>query len=160
MENIGKELAALNRMTVSELRKKHIDVFGEETRSCNRTYLVKRIAWRIQSLAEGGLSERARKRAIELARDADLRTTAPKIVQRKTESPKNVPVVISHDSRLPMPGAILTREYKGETIQVKVLPKGFEFEGEIYRSLSSVAKAITGAHWNGFQFFNLKKGKQ
>jgi hypothetical protein len=54
-----------------------------------------------------------------------------------------------------MPGAILTREYKGETVQVTVRDHGFEYLGEVYRSLSAVAKAVTGSHWNGHYFFGL-----
>ena len=61
------------------------------------------------------------------------------------------------DDRLPPPGTIITREYKGQTLQVKVLPNGFEFEGEVYKSLSAVAKAITGQHCNGYHFFRLGK---
>jgi hypothetical protein len=56
-----------------------------------------------------------------------------------------------------MPGAVLTREYRGQTIQVTVLPEGFEYDGEVYRSLTAVAKAITGSHWNGPLFFGLRK---
>jgi hypothetical protein len=71
--NVGKELAALQRMTVKELRTRYAEVFGEATNANNRAWLVKRIAWRLQALAEGDLSERARQRAAELANDADLR---------------------------------------------------------------------------------------
>ena len=70
--NVGKEVAALQRMTVKELRARYAEVFGEETLAQNRAWLVKRIAWRLQALAEGGLSERALRRATELADDADL----------------------------------------------------------------------------------------
>ncbi|HEV3436989.1 MAG TPA: DUF2924 domain-containing protein [Gemmata sp.] len=59
------------------------------------------------------------------------------------------------DERLPTPGTILTRKYKGDTVQVKVLTEGFEYAGEVYGSLSAVAKAITGNHCNGFLFFRL-----
>jgi Protein of unknown function (DUF2924) len=62
------------------------------------------------------------------------------------------------DNRLPPPGTILTRIYKGNTVQVKILPHGFEFDGEIYKSLSAVAKAITNSHCNGYLFFRLAKG--
>lgn len=79
--NVGKEVAALKRMTVNELRAKHADVFGEETNARHKEWLVRRIAWRIQSPAEGDISERARQRASELANDADLRTSAPKPVR-------------------------------------------------------------------------------
>jgi len=66
-------------------------------------------------------------------------------------------IQISQDDRLPMPGAVITRRYKGETIEVRVLPHGFEHEGEVYRTLSAVAEKITGTHWNGYHFFRLGK---
>ena len=157
--NIAKEVAALERMTVTELRYKHIDAFGEATRSGNKDYLVKRIAWRMQANAHGDLTTRAKRRAEELANDADLRSTAPKIT--RTEAPpaltRKAVVAFDHDSRLPMVGSNIKRHYKGRDIVVRVLPKGFEYGGEVYRSLSAVAKAVTGTHWNGYHFFNLKR---
>lgn len=162
--SVAKELAALHRMGVAALREKYAEVFGETTSTGNRTWLVRRIAWRIQADAEGGISERARRRAEELARDADLRLTAPK------ERPALLPMPArggtrtgtltnaQQDERLPPPGSVLTRTYKGGTVQVKVLPSGFEYEGEVYRSLSAVAKAVTGSHCNGFLFFGLTGG--
>lgn len=156
--NIGKEVAAMKRMTVNELRAKYAEVFGEETKARHKEWLVRRIAWRMQALAEGDLSERARRRAAELARDADLRTTAPK-------SPKPAPapehgtttatIRPGSDSRVPMPGQEITREYKGQTFVVRVLQRGFELDGAVYKSLSAVAKAITGTHCNGYLFFRL-----
>jgi hypothetical protein len=71
--NLVNERAALERLTVGQLRQRFAELFGEATHASNRTWLVKRIAWRLQALAEGDLSERARQRAQELARDADLR---------------------------------------------------------------------------------------
>ena len=65
-------------MTVGQLRQKYLEVFGEESRSNHKQFLFRRIAWRIQAMAEGGLSERARRRALEIANDADLRIRAPK----------------------------------------------------------------------------------
>ncbi len=59
---------------------------------------------------------------------------------------------------MPPPGSVLTRKYRGKGIVVTVLPKGFEWEGTVYRSLSAVAKAVTGSHWNGRLFFGLGKG--
>ena len=112
---------------------------------------MKRIGWRIQSLAEGGLSERAKARAAELARDADIRVTVPRTTTPTTVTLPALPM----NRRLPMPGAVLTRQYQGRLIQVTVLPKGFEWDGTVYRSLSAVAKAVTGSHWNGYGFFNL-----
>ena len=159
---MGKEISTLKRMTVAELRKKHIDVFGEATRAGHKDYLVKRIAWRIQAVAEGGLSERARQRGQELANDADLRTHAPREAPQ-AEQPagltKTVSICLHHDTRLPMPGSIITRPrpYKGREIIVRVLPKGLEWEGTIYRTLTAVAAAVTGKHWNGYHFFQMPK---
>jgi hypothetical protein len=81
--DVAKELAALQRMGVAALREKYAAVFGEATATGNRTWLQRRIAWRIQAHAEGDLSERARARAAELARDADLRVTAPRRETRR-----------------------------------------------------------------------------
>lgn len=158
--NVGKEISALQRMTVRELRRKYEDVFDDETKTGNRAWLIKRIVWRIQELAEGGLSERARKRAEELANDADLRLSPPR-PKPATTNPEaqtvTTHVQFDHDDRLPLPGTVLSREYKGRTVQVRVLTSGFEYEGEVYRSLSAAAKTITGTHINGFQFFRLRR---
>jgi len=160
--NIGKEVAAAKRMTVAELRRKYAEVFGEETRSLHKDYLVRRIAWRMQANAEGGLSERARQRARELAVTSDVRLTAPKRDTMADPARTKIAAIrLSQDDRLPMPGATITREYKGELIEVHVLPEGFEFAGEIHRSLSAVAKSVTGTHWNGYHFFKLaRKGTE
>ena len=147
--NIAKEVSAMERMTVGELQERYAEVFGERPRGHNKPWLVKRIAWRLQANAEGDLSERARRRAMELADDADLRLTAPHTV--------TTPIAPPADPRLPMPNTILARRYRGRTIQVLVLPKGFEYEGQVYKSLSAVARAVTGTHWNGYHFFGLRK---
>ena len=68
---------------------------------------------------------------------------------------KTVTFVATLINRLPLQGTTLSREYKGQVLQIKVLSQGFELEGEIYKSLSAVAKAITGSHCNGFLFFKL-----
>ena len=152
--NVKAELAAIQHLTPKQLRQKYADVFGEASRSGNKDYLVKRIGWRIQSLAEGGLSERAKARAAELARDADIRVTVPRTTTPTVVTLPAPPM----NRRLPMPGAVLTRQYRGRLIQVTILPKGFEWDGTVYRSLSAVAKAVTGSHWNGYGFFNLLQG--
>lgn len=157
--SIEQTIAALRRMTVTQLREKYLEVFGEPSRSGNKDFLFKRVAWRIQSLAEGGLSERAKRRAEELARDADIRTTIPKsptVVAPERTVKRKAPT--AHD-RLPIPGTVLTRKYRGKQVEVKVLPAGFQYDGQTYRSLSAVAKAVTGSHWNGHLFFGLTKGK-
>jgi hypothetical protein len=158
--NVGKELAVLERMTVKELKTRYAEVFGEETRAHNKSWLLKRIVWRVQVLAEGDLSERARQRAAELACDADLRLSPPRVVSPKQVAPGSTrsgqPGIAADDSVL-VPGSIISRDYKGQNYQVLVRPHGFEFDGEIYRSLSAIAKKITGQHCSGNYFFRLPK---
>jgi hypothetical protein len=159
IQSVKAEVAALRRMSPAELREKYLAVFGEATRSGNRDFLCKRLAWRLQSMAEGSLSDRARQRAAELARDADIRMTmphAPTVTAGATQRIQAVPT--ANAARLPIPGTVLARPYRGRLIEVTVLPKGFEWEGRVYRSLSAVAQAVTGAHWNGPLFFGLKDG--
>ncbi len=156
--DIAKELAALRRMTVTQLRTRYGEVLGEQTRSSNRHHLIRRIAWRLQALEHGTLSQRARHRAAELADDADLRLTAPKGAPLAAAPSR--PVEDSggyRDRRLPPPGNVIAREYKGQPLRVTVLEDGFEYEGLRYRTLSAVAKAITGSHLNGYAFFGLSK---
>ena len=153
--NVEKQLADLRKLTPKQLREKYLEVFGEPSRSGNKAFLYKRVAWRIQSLAEGTLSERARRRAAELAQEADIRTTVPRVATPGSGPTTTAPYTAAHDGRLPPPGAILTRKYKGRTIEVTVLPKGYAWDGDVYRSLSAVARAITGSTWSGPKFFGL-----
>jgi hypothetical protein len=136
---VAKEMAAMRQMTIAELRERYADVFGEPTTSRHGDYLRKRILWRLQANAEGGLSGRALQRAEELANDADLRLHAPKPAPPSPDRTKPGRLHTRHDKRLPMPGTVITREYKGETITVTVLEGGFEYDGNVYRSLSAVA---------------------
>jgi hypothetical protein len=156
--NVEKELADLRKMTVTELRGRYAEAFGEATKVRHRAWLVKRIIWRLQTLAEGDLSERARRRAAELANDADLRLAPPKCWPTGTAPTATVDVASPRDIRLPPPGSILTRQYKGRSVQVRVLAEGFEFEGDFYRSLSAIAIKVTGSHCSGHRFFRLVRG--
>src|SRR5436190_20619822 len=154
MTDLGT-IAALQRLTIPQLRLRYAELFGQATSAKNRTWLLRRLAWRIQALAEGDLSDRARQRAGELANDADLRTTvprAPRSVPAVVVDLPPLPVVTRSDPRLPMAGTVLTRDYKGQTLHVQVLARGFAYAGKNYQSLSAVAKAVTGAHCNGFHF--------
>lgn len=157
--NVGREIARLKDLTVSQLRERYAEVFGEETRSRHKDYLVKRIAWRIQSVGEGTLSERARLRAEKLANDADILMYAPKnhVFHAVPERTRVFEANITEGRGVLMPGTALTRKYKDRMIIVTVLTNGFEYDGKVYRSLSAVAKAITGTHWNGYHFFNVQK---
>ncbi len=159
MLNIEKEVAAMQRMTVDELRKQYAEVFGEQTNGRNKAWLIKRIAWRMQANEEGDLSERARRRAMEIANDADIRMTPPRAPKLSVDAHHRTAtkhVNLGGKNEL-LPGTKLRREYKGQTITVDVLEKEFAFEGERYKSLTAIAKLVTGKHWNGFHFFNLRQ---
>jgi hypothetical protein len=102
--NVVNEVAALQRLSVGQLRKRFAELFGETTHASNRTWLVKRIAWRMQALAEGDLSARARRRAAELASDADLRLNSPQGKTTATTAPlEPVGMAAPDDQRLPHP---------------------------------------------------------
>ena len=144
------------RLSLAQVRARYVEVIGEAPRSRSRVQLVRRIAWRLQAREEGDLSERARQRAEELAADADFRIGPPAPPRPSQTAANHAGRQLVAPSGMPMPGASLNRRYKGKHIQVTVLDDGFEYEGARYNSLSAVAKAITGAHWNGRLFFGLK----
>jgi len=160
--DVDAEIAALERLSVGQLHERYAEVFGEQARSRHRQYLIRRIAWRIQANAEGGLTERALRRADELANDAEVRVTPPRTAPGRVPTaarlrPSERDLPASHDPRLPRPGTAIVRDYKGRRLTVTVLADGFEWDGARYPSLSAVAKAITGSHVNGFRFFALEK---
>ena len=155
---VNAAIEQLRGSTVAALKIRFRELFGEESKSSNKQFLFRRIAWRMQANAEGDLSERARRRASEIACDADLRTRAPKGFV--TESSCDGESSVDHsrpqrDWRLPAPGTLLTRRLEDRQIVVKVLGDGFEYESRRYRSLSAIAREVTGTRWNGLLFFGL-----
>lgn len=157
---IQAQIEALRRMTVRELRGRYREVFGEESRSNHKQFLFRRIAWRLQADGKGGLSECARQRALEIANDGDLRIRAPKGFDFDAAGQRCVQGQIAPDAdpRRPLPGTVLERQYKGQQVIVKVCDDGFNYNGQRYRSLSAIAKEITGTKWNGYLFFHLPVG--
>ena len=117
---VDHEIERLQQMSVAELQQRYREVFGEPVHSRHKQHLVRRIAWRLQALAEGDLSERARQRALAIANDADLKVqvpagwvAAPRPTGERRYGPK--------DRRLPVIGTVLNRSYRGQTVVVKVL---------------------------------------
>ena len=157
---ISEQIETLKHMTVRQLRERYQEVFGQESRSNHKQFLFRRIAWRLQAQAEGGLSERARRRALEIADDDELRIRPPKGFDFDGAAARCAyqTVAADPDPRRPLPGAVLEREYKGRSITVRVYPNDFEFNGKRYRSLSAIAKEVTGTKWNGYLFFHLPAG--
>jgi len=156
MENaINAKIVALKNKTIPELQKEFEALFyGQKASSDNKVYLVRRIAYRLQELEYGGLSQKAQNRLKELIGLYDPvnnKAIRPKVsveTQARTKTR-------GRDTRLPIPGTIITKNYRGKKYQVKVLENGFEYEGKIYKHLTAIAEKITSAHWNGYNFFNL-----
>jgi hypothetical protein len=147
MDELIPQIVALRSLTVRELRERYLEEFGEETKSRNRQFLIKRIAFRLQERRHGCLSARALARAEELARDAPIRRRYPRPLQAEKPS--------TRDPRLPPVGSVLKRSFGGTEHCVTVLEDAFEFNGASYRSLSAIARKIAGTSWNGYAFFAL-----
>jgi len=114
----------------------------------------------MQAVAEGGLSERARQYAREIATDADLRLCAPK---KPIETQPAVRVANASrqlDPRVPPAGTQLIKRYKDETLTVTVLENGFQYRERVFKSLSAIARQVTGTQWNGYLFFALGLRKE
>lgn len=156
MAEVTRELGKLQRLTLAQLQAKHEALFRKTARTRNLVFLRKKLAWRIQELAEGGLSLAAQERIQDLMPEALTGTT-----RRKKSKPalKPAPRPSGRDPRLPPAGTIIERIYQGDTFRVEVLTTGFRFRSRTHRSLSAIAKLITGTSWNGFLFFGLMSGK-
>ena len=157
-----REIQRLRAMTVAQLQVRWRELYGEESRSRNRDFLWRRLAWRVQELQLGGLSDRARARINELAPDAFIRAQVPRgavsetiPIQDVTSRPKTV-----RDARLPSVGTIIARRWRGKELRLHVLQDGYELDGVRYASLSEAARAVTGAHWNGKLFWGLAQRKR
>jgi len=149
------EIMALKELPLNELQKKYEELFeGRKAPSNNKIYLWRKIAYRIQELEHGGLSAETQGKIQELIQKYDP-------INNKALRPEGVAgsptkkTKLSRDKRLPIPGTIITKEYKGNKLEIKVLGNGFEYNNKVYKSLTAIAKQVTGAHWNGYLFFGL-----
>ena len=138
------QLAALKRMTVVELKTKWENLFGAPATNNSRSYLELRLGYRIQELALGGLSRETRRTLDLLADEIEGR------IGRKA---------IIADSRNPVVGTRLVREWDGMEHTVTVMKDGFDLQGRKFKSLSAVARTITGTQWNGYRFFGLREAR-
>lgn len=147
--NVAEEIDNLKAATITELVERYKQLFGQKPPVWTKVVLIRQLAHKIQEQALGGISPAAKTRIQELIRIYDpIHRVVIKSSTGKTDA--------GRDIRLPVPGSFIVKTYKGKRIEVKVLENGFEFNGTVYTNLSGVAKAITGAHWNGFVFFGVK----
>ena len=138
-------LAALKSMSVNDLKAEWQAMFDAPAPNNSRTFLESRLAYRIQELTYGGPDKQTR-RLLDLLADEVEGTLA-----RKAQIA---------DPRNPVVGTKLIREWDGVAHTVTVLKDGFEWGGQRYKSLSAVARAITGTRWNGYRFFGLRERKR
>jgi len=152
----------LPMMSAPQLQAVHRELFGAEHPVANCQHLRRKIAWHLQATKDGGLPESVRQYAIAVARGTELRLRISENASRRQagvplEQTATTMVVQTRDGRLPMPGSLIVKNYKAQTVVVKVLNKGFEYDGRRFTSLSAIAGEITGTRWNGFSFFGLEK---
>jgi hypothetical protein len=143
-ESLASEIASLSKLEVDEQRGRWKAMFGKPpSPDISRSFLMRAIAYRLQEKAFGGLKPSTRRLLAESAHD------------RSSGS-----AFAAAPSRGVRPGAVLVREWRGISHQVSVLEKGFCFRGKRYRSLSEVAREITGTRWSGPLFFGLKRPQE
>jgi hypothetical protein len=142
-DGVLARLAEIRTMDIVALKGLWRELFQAEAPPYNRKFLESRLAYRVQELAYGGLKPETLKRfavlAAELDRDSGNQA-------RRRSSSENRPIV----------GTRLIREWQGVEHCATVLADGFEYDGRPYKSLSAIARAITGTRWNGLLFFGLK----
>ena len=142
--SVLRQLAVLQTLSTEQLEEKWLDLYGTKPPKYTKQFLKKRLAYRIQELFYGGLSESAKLHLKNVAANDPLATAFQK-------KPKN-----SEPEDKILTGTRFVRIWKGRRYEVIVRENGFEFEGKTYRSISAVASKITGSHWNGNVFFGVK----
>jgi hypothetical protein len=150
MTDIKDVIEKLRAMSLDDLADRYKAEFGRTPKIQHREYLWKRIAWKIQERRFGGLSKPAQAKLEMLI--AEIELPAAEDTRKVTGKLRS-----SHTPGVPRIGSLLTKNWHGQRIHVEVLETGFSYDGEVYRSLTAVAKAVTGTHWNGKLFFGLTK---
>jgi len=146
--DVRNKVNALFLMTVQELSEVYLNLIGEIPYSAHKQRLIRKIAWAYQCDGIPPISTAALKRAKKIAKSTHLRTVPPKEFRTENSNPDQKYIL--------QPGVVLVRQYRGKRYEVAVKERGFELNGKFYKSISAVAKAITGTHWNGRKFFGLQ----
>ena len=144
--SIVKQITGLQGLSVPDLKQRWRDLFGTEAPAYNRAFLIKRLAYRLQELTHGGLSATTQAKMKDVLRGAGL--TEDGLTPGTGRSAKRSP-------NRPILGTRLVRTWREDRHEVTVVEGGYEYQGRRYRSLSAIAQAITGTHWNGRAFFGL-----
>jgi hypothetical protein len=141
------QLAELDRLQIEALKERWRALFGAEPPGYNRVFLTKRLAYRIQELAYGGLPQSIRADAARLLEDQGFDDLGRPGAKRAPKKPTDALAV----------GTVFVREWDGEPHRVTVLTSGFEYRGRRYKSLSVIARTITGTVWSGPRFFGVPR---
>lgn len=154
-DSVLKQVSDLKNLTHEELKNLWRTLNGGEPPAYNRYFIISRLAYRIQEIAYGGLSDASRDQMSKILKDGGFDgngcDSSTRRKQRNTQQRSDAPVA----------GTRFVRDWNGKRYEVIAVNNGFEFDGRLYRSLTAIAKAITGTHWNGRIFFGLeKRGKK
>ena len=147
-KTVLQQLTELQGMTFPALKGRWRSLYGTEPPAYKREHMVRRLAYRIQELVYGGLADETKAELERIADEDDRRRQATRAGRGK---PKD-----TH----PLAGTRLVREWNGQRHEVTAVEGGFEYSGRRYKSLSAIAKVITGAHWSGPQFFGLRTARK
>jgi hypothetical protein len=139
-EALASEIAGLSKLGIDELRERWKATYGKApSRDIGRSFLTRAIAYRLQERAYGGLKPSTRRLLVRVAQEIAVGSSPKKPQNRKAQS-----------------GTVLIREWQGNAHRVTMLDDGVSFNGKHYRSLSEVAREITGSRWSGPRFFGLR----
>lgn len=144
-DTVLARIAALKTTPTAKLKEQWTALFNTPPPPYNRRFLESRLAYRIQELAYGGLKPETVRRLEQLGEQLDG---------------GNIAVRRLRGNDIPIAGTRLIREYQGVEHIVTVMPNGYEWRGRPYKSLSAIARAITGTRWNGLLFFGLKNRRR
>jgi len=150
-ESILKQINELSTLNMEELRMRWKILYSTEAPSYNKDFLIKRLAYRIQEIYFGGLSSQTKDAMNKVLDDYGFDELATK----PTKKPDR-----RYKQGIPVTGTKLIREWNGIRHEVIVSRNGFQYNGKIYRSLSSIAREITGTQWNGPAFFGLRSKRK
>ena len=141
------QIAELHQLPMRDLRDRWRALIGSDPPRYNRSFLIRRLAYRLQELAHGGLSQAARARMDELLAQAGC---------DELGSPQAKKQLAPGRREMPIAGTRLIREWNGQPHEVTAVQGGFAYRGRRYRSLTAIAELITGTHWNGPAFFGVR----
>ena len=135
--NVRNELLEIQQMTEAQLREKWVALYGKKPPNFSEPFLRRRLAYRVQELAYGGVTEPT----LQKIREVQVKSA------RKKPSKVNLRV-----------GTIICRVWHRRRYDVTVMPDGFEWDGQIYPTLSAIASKISGTNRNGLEFFGIQRG--